>query len=694
MKIAPGTRINQYEIVSALGAGGMGEVFLANDKRLGRKVAIKFLMADGEHAGKRLLTEAKAAAHLDHPNICAIYEVGEADENSFIVFQYVEGETLAARLERGPVDVREALAIATQIADALGEAHAHGIVHRDVKPQNIMLAARDQVKMLDFGLAKVTRDQGRVVADAETSIRSVAGMIVGTVPYMSPEQVRGVELDARTDVFSFGVVLYELLSGKRPFQGTSTPELMAAILTADPPPIGGNRAPITVSLQQLVRKTLHKDRSQRYQSMADLRVDLEPIRQAYQSGVRRSWNRARIATLVFLGVVAIGAVAGLYRWDRAQRRPADAAVFESSAAPPVSINSSAYDLYLRGMVNVAIENRANNAAAIQLFQQAIALNPDFAAAYAGLARAYNIKSRYFAADAEKAKLQENAEVAVYKALALNPNLAEGHFARGLLLWTHAKRFPHEQTVKSYLRAIELNPRFDEAHHQLGFVYLHIGLLDDGWKELETALEIHAGNTLARYRFGVIHMCRGEYDDALTIFKSTPLENNPSLWTSQMSTALFRLGRIDEANEMIAAFLDKYPQDEGGAVTSVRAMILAKAHDEHGAEDAIQRSIAAGRNYGHFHHTAYNIASAYALLNRPTEAVKWLEETADDGFPCYPLFANDSHLNSLRNDPRFLALMTRVRRQWQHYNEVFGSANQKAAPPKRGRMWMREAQVAS
>jgi len=673
MKIAPGTRINQYEIVSALGAGGMGEVFLANDKRLGRKVAIKFLTEDGQNAGRRLLTEAKAAAHLDHPNICAIYEVGEVGENSFIVLQYVEGETLAARLERGPVDVREALAIATQIADALADAHAHGIVHRDVKPQNIMLAARDQVKMLDFGLAKVTHVPDPVVADAETSIRSVAGMIVGTVPYMSPEQVRGVELDARTDVFSFGVVLYEMLSGTRPFRGNSTPELMAAILTADPPPISGNRAPITVPLHQLVRKTLHKDRSQRYQSMADLKIDLEQIRQASQSGVRRSWSRARIATLAFLGIAAIAVAAGLSQWARVPRLPA---VHASSAAQPVSINSKAYDLYLRGMVNVAIENRANNAAAIQLFQQAIALNPDFAAAYAGLARAYNIKSRYFAVDAEKAKLQEDAEVAVDKAMALNPNLAEGHFARGLLLWTHAKRFPHEQTVKSYLRAIELNPRFDEAHHQLGFVYLHIGLLDDGWKELETALEINPGNTLARYRFGVIHMCRGEYDDALTIFKSTPLENNPSLWTSQMSTALFRLGRVDEANEMIRAFLDKYPQDEGGAVTSVRAMILAKAHDEHGAEDAIRRSVAAGRNYGHFHHTAYNIASAYALLNRPTEAVKWLEETADDGFPCYPLFANDPHLNDLRDDPRFLALMTRVRRQWQHYNEVFGSHPQR------------------
>jgi len=359
MQIGPGTRINQYEIVSTLGAGGMGEVFLANDKRLGRKVAIKFLTADDDHAGRRLLAEAKAAAHLDHPNICAIYEVGEAEDSNFIVFQYVEGETLEARLERGPIEVSEALAIAAQIADALAEAHAHGIVHRDVKPQNIMLTARDQVKVLDFGLAKVAPVSGGIVADAETSIRSVAGMIAGTVPYMSPEQVRGDELDPRTDVFSLGVVLYELLSGRRPFRGNSTPELMAAILTADAFPISG----ISDRLQQLVRKTLQKDRSKRHQSMAGLKADLEQIRQAYASGDTGRRSRPRIAMLAVLCVAAIAAAAGLYRWARTP------GPIRAVAGQPVSINSRAYDLYLRGMVKVAVENRDSNESAIQLFRQ-------------------------------------------------------------------------------------------------------------------------------------------------------------------------------------------------------------------------------------------------------------------------------------------------------------------------------------
>src|SRR5712691_1839103 len=211
MNIAAGTLIKHYEILSALGAGGMGEVYVAEDKRLGRKVAIKFLPAEvatDERARQRLLREAKTAATLDHPNICAIYEVGREGDHSFIVLQYIEGETLAARIKRHLPDLREALAIAAQVADALNEAHARGIIHRDIKPENIMLTPRGQVKVLDFVLAKVLRDSSIIEADT-ASMLSIPGMVMGTVPYMSPEQVRGEELDCRSDIFSFGIVVYE-----------------------------------------------------------------------------------------------------------------------------------------------------------------------------------------------------------------------------------------------------------------------------------------------------------------------------------------------------------------------------------------------------------------------------------------------------------------------------------------------------
>src|ERR1700681_1671576 len=236
-----GQTISHYLIIGKLGSGGMGEVYLAEDQRLSRKVAIKFLPADvatDERARQRLLKEAKTAATLDHPNICAIYEVGQDDGHSFIVLQYIEGETLAGRLKRQLPDLREALAIAAQVADALNEAHARGIIHRDIKPENIMLTTRGQVKVLDFGLAKTLRDRGIPESDAQTgSMLSVPGMVMGTAPYMSPEQVRGEELDGRSDIFSFGTLLYEMLSGRRPFAAKSTAEVISAILTVQPPPI-------------------------------------------------------------------------------------------------------------------------------------------------------------------------------------------------------------------------------------------------------------------------------------------------------------------------------------------------------------------------------------------------------------------------------------------------------------------------
>jgi eukaryotic-like serine/threonine-protein kinase len=203
--------VSHYRILKKLGAGVMGEVYLAEDTRLNRKIAVKFLPSDlaaDERAKKRLLREAQAAAKLDHPNICAIYEVTEEDGRSFIVMQYIEGVTLARRLQHNPLGLKEALDMAVQVADAVAEAHSQGIIHRDIKPQNIMIGARGQAKVMDFGLAKAITAELPTESEAETqSLLTEPGMIIGTVPYMSPEQVKGEALDARSDIFSFGSVL-------------------------------------------------------------------------------------------------------------------------------------------------------------------------------------------------------------------------------------------------------------------------------------------------------------------------------------------------------------------------------------------------------------------------------------------------------------------------------------------------------
>ncbi|MDX6497464.1 MAG: eukaryotic-like serine/threonine-protein kinase [Blastocatellia bacterium] len=680
------TTLSHYRIVSKIGAGGMGEVYLAQDTKLNRKVAIKFLpesLTADEQAIKRLVREAQAAARLDHPNICTIHEVSEEDGRSFIVMQYIEGETLDSGMRRKPLTLSESLSIAAQVADALAEAHAHGIVHRDIKPSNIMITPRGKVKVLDFGLAKSINGDVAVDAEAQTAtLLTQSGVVVGTVPYMSPEQLRGERLDGRSDIFSYGTVLYEIIGGRRPFEAQSLAEITSAILMRDPPPLQSNSNIIPAKLESLILRCLEKEPAQRYQTMVELLVDLDRVRSDRENGSvvaasndaptvrmdihgsrrRVNWRRlaqsrvaAAFGVLVILGLAIIG-------YLRFFRSPTT-----SNKSITKYESSPAYDTYLRAKVVIKSESQDEIENAIKLLKQALAIDPQFAPAWAALARAYNIKSFYFSAPEEQRKqLNEEAAVAVEKALSLDPNLAEGHYARGLILWTHANRFPHEAAIQSYRRALELDPNLDEAHHQLGVVYFHIGLLDKGWAEIEKAVSINASNTLARFRFGVIDMYRGKYEDANAVFKSTPLKSNPSLWAYQSATALFRLGRTEEANQLLDEYLQNYPHDEGGVGTSVRAMMLAKAGKFREAEAAIQRALEIGRGFGHFHHTAYNIASAYALMNQPALAIKWLQNAADDGFPCYPLFANDTNLDSLRNDLRFIAFMTKLKQQCDHY----------------------------
>jgi eukaryotic-like serine/threonine-protein kinase len=284
--LPPGARLGRYEVKFQLGAGGMGEVYLAEDTQLGRRVAIKILPPEAvsdEHARKRLVREARAAATLDHPNICSIHEVGEEGGRSFIAMQYVEGETLDVRMKGKPLELSESLVIAAQVADALAEAHAHSIIHRDIKPSNVIVDTRGQVKVMDFGLAKIVA--GAIDGEAEThSLLTTPGALLGTVPYMSPEQVRGEVLDARSDIFSLGVVLYEILSGRQPFASESVTVSASAILTLEPPPLARFAPDTPDELQRIVQKCLEKDRKRRYQSARDLSIDLLNLQRHSDAG--------------------------------------------------------------------------------------------------------------------------------------------------------------------------------------------------------------------------------------------------------------------------------------------------------------------------------------------------------------------------------------------------------------------------
>ena len=299
--------LGAFKILGVLGNGGMSDVYLAEDKQLGRKVALKLLsgeLADNRWAKRQFMKEAQAVAMLDHPNICVIHSLEEADGYSFIVMQHVEGERLDQLIESGQLKLGEVLRLAAQIASALSEAHAHGIIHRDIKPSNIMVTAGGQAKVLDFGLAKLVQQQGPAHADELSSNSLKLGFIPGTGAFMSPEQMRGERLDYRTDIFSLGVVLYEMLSGRNPFAHNSKAETITAVLGGRPPSLKHHAPHVPRELDRIVQKCLEKDRDERYQSASELLGDIEALQRALDGD--RRWpsflnvRAAAAATLLLL----------------------------------------------------------------------------------------------------------------------------------------------------------------------------------------------------------------------------------------------------------------------------------------------------------------------------------------------------------------------------------------------------------
>src|SRR6202158_567550 len=293
MSLNAGTRLGPYEILSAVGAGGMGEVYRARDTRLDRIVAIKILsdhLADRAELRERFEREARSVASLNHPHICTLHDIGRQDGTDYLVMEYLEGETLAQRLTKGPLPLDQVLRYAIEIADALDKAHRKGITHRDLKPGNIMLT-KSGTKLLDFGLAKLKQE----VAPANVQLSQLPtagdpltaqGTIVGTLQYMAPEQLEGKEVDARTDIFVFGAVVYEMATGKKAFEGKSQASLMVAILEREPPAMSSLQPMTPPALERTVKRCLAKEPDDRWQTARDLEVQLKWIAEQGQGTQR------------------------------------------------------------------------------------------------------------------------------------------------------------------------------------------------------------------------------------------------------------------------------------------------------------------------------------------------------------------------------------------------------------------------
>lgn len=342
MPLSAGTRLGSYEIVASIGAGGMGEVYRARDSRLGRDVAVKVLPSDFQADAERLHRferEARAAAALNHPNILAVHDIGQHDRSPFIVSELLEGESLRTRLQTAAVPLRKAIDLAIQIAHGLAAAHEKGIVHRDLKPENLFVTTDGRIKILDFGLAKLTQaepSEPGVSSIPTIAVDTEAGRVLGTVGYMAPEQVRGLPADHRADLFAFGAVLYELVAGRRAFKGATAADTMTAILKEDPPDLPTSERHIPPALARIVDRCLEKNPAARFQSAGDLAFALEALSSSSESApasrsVSMMSGRERVAWIAVGGLVLALAFGVLWLMPRAQM---DVGAYRTSILPP------------------------------------------------------------------------------------------------------------------------------------------------------------------------------------------------------------------------------------------------------------------------------------------------------------------------------------------------------------------------
>ncbi len=617
MVLVAGSRLGPYEIIAPLGAGGMGEVFRARDPRLDRTVAIKALpegFASDPERLARFEREAKLLAALSHPNIGAIFGLEEKDGAPYLVLEFVEGDTLSARLTQGALSTRETLEVGIQVASAIEAAHERGIVHRDLKPGNVMLTPSRIVKVLDFGLAKGGAQDGGGAASGAVAAPDLsatptvalsatgAGIILGTAPYMSPEQARGLGVDRRTDVWAFGCLLYECLTGRQAFAGETLSDVIARILEREPE-WGALPASVPPRLRDLVRRCLTKAAADRPRDIGDLRRDLAAIVQELSAppGATQQPTTPSLAVLYFeniasdqeseyfcagitediltdlskikglrvasrnavaryrgapvdiakvgaeLGVKAvlegsvrragervritaqlINAADGFHLWaERYDRTLQDvfavqeeiassiAAALRVALSPAESAklvqdrpnDARAYDLYLKGRARYGSYTAESLREALDLFHQAIAIDPDYALAWAGVADCHGQMIQWGASRDPKEDVRFGFEAAE-RAIALNPKLPEAYKAKALMFTSTGDNAAARGPL---LKAIEVDPRFLPALLNLAAVTIDSGDMAGTERFIRRVLEIDAQNAFATTWLGFLDLLIGRVD---------------------------------------------------------------------------------------------------------------------------------------------------------------------------------------
>ena len=627
-----GTTVGRYRILALIGGGGMGVVYRAYDASLERDVALKFLppLSTRLDDEDRLLKEARAAAALVHPNICTVHEIGQTDNGRpFIAMALYEGETLAERLRPGPLPLEEAAATAEQIARGLAAAHARGIIHRDVKPGNVIVGPDGTVRLLDFGIAQ-----------AIEATLTDSGTTPGTAPYMSPEQVRGDPVDPRTDLWSLGVVVYETLTGERPFRGDDETKLFEAILHADPEPVSKRRANVPAPLARIVEKLLQKDPDDRYADAAGLLADLT---RGPSSGILRRFRRAELVA----GTTALVALAGVAFWPRVEHRPEETTTGARELSPRYqSRNLAAYELYLRSdptqtRTDIGFRER------IGYLQQAIAIDSTYAAAYAALAAAYVQMGDPFTIAQDE--LLEAAEKTARKALALDDSLGTAYWALSAVRLSESDYASAEALIR---RAIALDPTNGGFHWQLARVQIASGRPAEALATAQRAQEIEPLSPNTSVAVAEALFANGRYDEALARLEPV-LPIRP-----RVRRAVLLAGKCYIMKEMwaeAASVLRTIAGDEGPRARYLLGYALARAGQREEAQ-RILTEVLDGRERGEI--GAFDAAVVHAGFGDTNQAFAWLDKAVDDKSMDWETI-KEPMFEDLQRDPRFEHLRQRL-----------------------------------
>jgi tetratricopeptide (TPR) repeat protein len=538
---------------------------------------------------ERFFREARAASALNHPNIITIYEISSDHGIDFIAMEYVEGRTLGELLRHIRLAIESVQRYALQIAEAVGRAHRAGIVHRDLKPGNIMVTDDGLVKVLDFGLAKVTQVEAADTADVATrAALTRAGTTVGTLGYMSPEQAIGDAVDARSDVFSFGVILYEMLGGRLPFEARTLTEMLRELHFGDPPPIGSLRADTPDVLRSIVEKALQKKPADRFANMSEVvsamsggGVAADAVTVAVTSPARPIAPAAKSRTLrmvaaAALVVVAIG-IASVTWQDRTVRPSGDGAAAESAAVP-----ASAYELIKEAASLLARQDRDGNAdRAIERLERALTDEPNSAIAHAHLASAY-LRKQQTNPDPQWLKLaRENAQ----RAIDLNVDLAAAHAAMGFV---HLQAVERSEAETAFRRAIALDPMNGLPHMGLALNFAAQNKDTEADAEFGKAIDLGKDEWRAHGEYAQFHFQRARYDEALTHWKAAlSLTPDNVVVMRNLSSAYFFLDRRDEAASILQRALEVRPV--AGIYTNLGTIRFFQGHYTE-AVDAFERAV--------------------------------------------------------------------------------------------------------